>query len=132
MPARPVTPLDTTELGEILTDLTANPSHPAIRLIAHAFTLIAEDTSLTPNDTQVLLAELAGSPDGTDVLAALGHLIARLTNPDSNPALRTLPNDAQKNAQMEGEQTARTLTHYALRKHPSAAIAALENRKDQP
>ncbi len=127
MPARPVTPLDTTELGELLTYLTVNPSHPGIRLVCHGLALIAEDTTLTVNDTQVLLAELAGSPDGTDLLGALGHLVARLTNPDSNPALRTLPDDDnRKTAQLRGQRTAHTFTHYSLRNHPSTANAHLE------
>ncbi len=129
MPARPVTRLDTTELGELLTDLTTNPSHPGIRLICHGLTLIAEDTHLTPQDTQVLLAELTASPDGTDILGAIGHLTAHLTNPDTNPTLRTHPNDPQKTCQLEGERTSHTLTHYSLRNHPSTAIAALDHTK---
>jgi hypothetical protein len=126
MPARPVPSVDASDLGEILDDLTDNPSHPGLRLICHGLRLIATDARLTVNDTQVLLAELAGSPDSTDILGALGHLIERLTNPDTNPALRTLPAQAQKDAAHQGQLTCHNLTDPELRTTTSEANAALD------
>ena len=127
MPARPVPSVDASDLGEIHADLTDNPSHPGLRLICHGLHLIATDTNLSVNDTQVLLAELAGSPDSTDVLGALGHLVERLTNPDTNPALRTLAAQTQKDAAHQGQLTCHGLTDPELRTNASEANAALDH-----
>ncbi|MBZ6211655.1 hypothetical protein KVH31_34735 [Streptomyces olivaceus] len=121
--ANAVPPVDGTDLGDTLEDLA--DIHAGIDLIRDGLRLIA----LARHDlttTQVLLATLAGSPDGTDVLGAVGQLVARLSNPDSNPALRSLPLDAQKTARRHGELTAYHLGDPDLRDSTSTATAALD------
>ena len=117
--------VDGTELGDVLDDLMANPSHPGIALICDGVRLLAHDRH-DVNGTQVLLAELAGSPDATDVLALIGHLAARLANADTNPCLRRLPLDAQKEAAHQGWLTAHHLADPDLRTSASNANAALD------
>lgn len=124
--------LDGTDLGDLLEDLTANPSHPGIVLICDGIRLLASDRH-DINRTQVLLAELAGSPDSTDVLGLIGHLAARLANADTNPALRTIPLDQQKEAAHQGWLTSHHLTDPSLRNSASNANAALDTpRGDWP
>jgi len=126
-----VPPITGTDLGDVLDDLEG--IHAGIDLIRDGLRLLALDRH-DLNDTQVLLATLAGSPDGTDVLGAVGQLVARLANPDSNPALRTLPLDAQKTARRHGELTAYHLGDPDLRDSASNANAALDTpeRRNQP
>ncbi|HEX5567108.1 MAG TPA: hypothetical protein VFY14_09335 [Streptomyces sp.] len=121
-------PLAGTELADVLADLDG--IHPGIDLIRTGLRLIADDTHLDVNTTQVLLAILAGSPDATDILGAIGHLAARLTNPDSNPALRPLPADARKETCHQGELTAYHLTDPDLRHTAANACAALDSPMD--
>ena len=116
--------VDGTDLGDTLADLTN--IHAGIDLIRDGIRLIAHSRhDLTT--TQVLLAALAGSPDATDVLAAIGQLAARLTNPDTNPVLRTLPLDQQKNAAREGWLTSLALTDPDLRNSAATANAHLDH-----
>lgn len=118
-----VPPITGTELGDVLEDLEG--VHAGIDLIRDGLRLLALERH-DLNDTQVLLATLAGSPDGTDVLGAIGQLVARLTNPNTNPALRSLPLDAQKDARRQGELTAYHLGDPDLRDSTSNANAALD------
>ncbi|RSN50504.1 hypothetical protein DMH12_24790 [Streptomyces sp. WAC 04229] len=122
-PANAVPPVDGTELGDCLEDLA--DIHPGIDLIRDGLRLLAHDR-LDLNQTQVLLATLAGSPDSTDLLGAIGHLIARLSNPDTNPALRQLPLDQQKTAAHQGWLTTHNLTDPDLRNSAANANAALD------
>ncbi|WP_331746845.1 hypothetical protein [Streptomyces sp. NBC_00842] len=116
-----VPPLDD-ELAGVLDDLAG--VHPGIDLIRDGIRLLALDRH-SPDKTQTLLATLAGSSDGTDILTALAHLIARLSTADTNPALRTLPLDRQKEAQRHGEQALFALTDPWLHQHASEASAAI-------
>lgn len=118
-----VPPITGTDLGDTLEDLEG--IHAGIDLIRDGLRLLSLDRH-DLNTTQVLLATLAGSPDGTDVLGAIGQLVARLTNPNSNPALRSLPLDAQKDARRQGELTAYHLGDPDLRDSASNANAALD------
>ncbi|WP_432185476.1 hypothetical protein [Streptomyces tendae] len=118
-----VPPITGTDLGDVLEDLEG--VHAGIDLIRDGLRLLALDRH-DLNDTQVLLATLAGSPDGTDVLGAIGQLVARLTNPNTNPTLRSLPLDAQKDARRQGELTAYHLGDPDLRDSASNANAALD------
>ena len=116
--------VDGTDLGDTLTDLTN--IHAGIDLIRDGIRLLAHSRhDLTT--TQVLLAAIAGSPDATDVLGAIGHLVARLIDPDTNPALRTLPLDQQKNAAREGWLTSLALTDPDLRNSAATANAHLDH-----
>lgn len=120
--ANAVPPIDNTELGGLLDDLAH--IHPGIDLIRDGIRLLALDR-LTVEQTQLLAVTLAGGTDGTDLLTAIGHLTARILNPDSNPALRTLPLDAQKDTQRHGELLVHHLTDPDLHQHASNASGAI-------
>lgn len=113
-----------TDLGDLLDDLRG--IHPGIDLILDGALLIAHDRHSIPT-TQLLLAVLAGSPDALDAAAIPGLLAQRLTDPDTNPCLRTLPLDAQKAAAHQGWLTAHHLTDPELRESTARANAALDN-----
>jgi hypothetical protein len=123
-----VPPLDP-ELAGLLDDLA--DIHPGIDLILDGVRLIAldrldADDRRRPTDmTQLLAVTLAGSPDGTDVLTLIGLLVARITNADSNPALRGLSVEAQKNTQRHGENLLRHLADPDLHQHASNASGAI-------
>jgi hypothetical protein len=119
--------VDDTDLGGTLTDLA--DVHAGIDLIRGGLRLLAHDRH-DLETTQVLLAVLAGSPDGTDVLGAVGQLVERLTSPDTNPILRTLPLDQQKEVAHQGWLTAHNLLDPTLRDTASQACAALDSRKE--
>jgi hypothetical protein len=120
--ANAVPSLDGTELGDRLDDLAG--VHAGIDLIRDGIRLLALDR-LTVDQTQTAVVTLAGSPDGTDVLTAIGHLVARLTNADSNPALRTLDLTAQKTTQLHGELLIHHLGDPDLHQHASNASGAI-------
>jgi hypothetical protein len=110
--------LDDTELGGLLEDLAG--FHPGIDLIRDGIRLLALDRH-SLDRTQTLSAVLAGSTDGTDVLTAIGLLVARLTNPESNPALRGLTFEQQKNTQKAGEALVFDLADPDLHQHAADA-----------
>lgn len=117
-----VPPVDGTNLGDLLEDLAG--VHPGIDLIRDGLRLLAHDR-LTVDQTQTLCAALAGSPDGTDLITAVGLLVSRLTDADTNPALRTLPFEQQKTAQLHGENLVHHLADDDLHQHASEAAAAI-------
>lgn len=114
--------VDDTELGGVLADTAG--IHPGIDLIRDGIHLLATD-HLSINQTQVIIAALAGAPDSTDILAALGLLSAHLTNTETNPAIRSLSPAAQKTAHHHGELTAYNLLDPDLRTTTTAACTAL-------
>ncbi|MFM9780446.1 hypothetical protein [Streptomyces scabiei] len=116
-----VPPLDGTELGGVLEDLER--FHPGIDLIRDGIRLIATDR-LTTDQTQTLCATLAGA-NGVDVLTAIGLLVARLTDAESNPGLRALPFEQQKTAALHGERLVFDLADDHLHQHASEAAAAI-------
>jgi hypothetical protein len=120
--ANAVPPVDGTELGDLLEDLDG--IHEGIEWIRNGIRLLAL-CRLTPEQTQTAIVTLAGGTDGTDVLTAIGLLVARLTNPDSNPALRTLDLNAQKDCQLHGELLVHDLADDDLHQHASDASAAI-------
>ena len=117
-----VPPVDGTGLGDVLDDLDGG--HPGIDLIRDGIRLIAHDR-LDLDQTQALCAWLAGSADGTDVLTAIGQLVARLTHPDTNPALRTLDFEQQKNTQKAGEALTFALSDPDIHQHAADASGAI-------
>lgn len=119
--------VDGTDLGDLLEDLRG--IHPGIDLMCDGARLIAHDRH-DINMTQVLIALLAGSPDAVDATSLPGLLVERLTNPATNPALRTLSLDAQKAAAHQGWLTAHNLTDPDLRNTAAEANAAIDDRKD--
>lgn len=120
--ANAVPPLDGTELGGVLDYLAG--VHAGIDLIRDGIRLLALDR-LTAEQTQLLVVTLAGGTDGTDVLTAIGLLVARLTNPDSNPALRALDLTAQKTTQLHGELLVHHLGDPDLHQHAANASGAI-------
>ncbi|MFC8207964.1 hypothetical protein [[Kitasatospora] papulosa] len=115
-------PLDS-DLANCLDDLTA--VHTGIDQIRAGIHTLAT-TTLTPDQTQTILSTLAGSPDGTDVLTALAHLIQHLATPTTNPALRDLPAEQRKLAQLHGETAVFALTAPDLHQHAAEAAAAID------
>jgi hypothetical protein len=120
-PANAVPPLDP-ELAGLIDDLAG--IDPAIDLLRDAARLIALSRH-SVDKTQLLTVTLAGSPDGTDVLTLIGLLVTRLTNADSNPALRTLSLDRQKDTQLHGELLVHHLADPDLHQHASNASGAI-------
>lgn len=111
--------------SELETALTAiRGIHPGLDMIADGLRLIALDR-FTPDTTQTALVALAGSSDGEDALAALAYTTARLTDPDTNPALRTLGLIAQKDIQGDGAHLVFDLTRPGLHQHASTASGAI-------
>lgn len=115
-----VPPLDN-ELAGLLDDLTG--IHPGIDQIRDGIRLLALDRH-SLDRTQTLVAALAGS-EGADLLTLLALTVQRLTNPDTNPSLRTLPLDQQKETQRHGEQAAYLLTDPDLHQPAAEAAAAI-------
>lgn len=76
--------------------------------------------------TQTLVAVLAGGSDGLNVVALIGEIVARLASADSNPALRQLPEERQKLAQLRGEGTAFVLAHPDLTQFAADTSAAID------
>ncbi|MFF1916126.1 hypothetical protein ACFVYE_31980 [Streptomyces sp. NPDC058239] len=116
-----VPPLDD-DLAYVLDRLTG--IHAGINLIRDGIRLLALDRH-SADKTQTLLAALAGSSDGTDILTALAHLVARLSTADTNPCLRQLPLDQQKAAQQHGETALFDLTDPQLHQPASEASGAI-------
>jgi hypothetical protein len=117
-----VPPLDP-ELAGLLEDLE-DVQDEGIQLLCDGIRHIAVKR-LTVDKTQTLAVTLAGSPDGTDVLTAIGLLAARILSADSNPALRSLPFEAQKATQRHGENLVRHLADPDLHQHASNASGSI-------
>jgi hypothetical protein len=123
-------PLDGTELEGLLEDLVDGSNvHRGIRLLAEGFRAIAEDQTLDVPGTQLVIAQLCGNAD-VDTITIIGALHAWLTDPATNPALRSLPDDVRKTVQHQGE-----LAHYALadpdlRQPAATACAALDTPRE--
>lgn len=116
-----VPPLDP-ELAGLIDDLTG--IDPDVDDLCDAARRIALSRH-TLDHTQTLSVTLAGSPDGTDVITLIGQLVARLTNLNSNPALRDLPSDRQKNTQRHGELLVHHLGDPDLHQHASNASGSI-------
>jgi hypothetical protein len=95
-----VPPLDA-DLEEKLAALRG--IHPALDLAADALRTLLLDR-LTLDTTQTSIAALGGWED--NLIALIGAAIQRLSDPDTNPCLRTLPLDQQKRIQHAGQKTA--------------------------
>lgn len=93
---------------------------PGVDQILAGLRYIALSTH-TRDETQTLLASLAGSADGTDVLTLLSTTVARLMNPELNPCLRDLDPDVQKNLRRRAEGFTYDMASYAPRDYPADA-----------
>lgn len=114
---------DGTDLGDCLEDLAG--VHPGINLIRDGIQLLARERH-TPDQTQTLIAALAGGADATNVVALIGYLVERLADPNTNPNLRHLPLDQQKAIQHAGEIARYQLTDPDLHQHASKVCAAID------
>lgn len=81
---------------------------------------------LTTDATQTLIAVLAGSA-GADLITAIGQLTAHATNPDTNPALRTLTRQQQKDTRHQGELALFDLTAPRIHQAASNASGAISS-----
>ncbi|MFD7615793.1 hypothetical protein [Streptomyces sp. NPDC059802] len=118
------------DLADLLDDLAGLSWLPGFDYLTAFIRTAAEAAArgeLTLDATQTYLAVLAGSSDGTDILTAIAHLVARLATADTNPALRQIPLDQQKAAQHHGEQAQYHLTDDWLHQHASDASAAISS-----
>ncbi|MEU1134130.1 hypothetical protein ABZ383_30455 [Streptomyces sp. NPDC005900] len=114
--------VDDTDLGGLLADLRG--VHAGIELILDGLRLIAHDRH-SIDRTQTLIATLAGNAD-CDLITAIAHTVQRLASADTNPALRTLPLDQQKQVQRHGEQAVFDLTDPYHHQQASEACAAID------
>lgn len=80
----------------------------------------------TTDETQTRIAWAGGGADGTNFLTLLGKVIARLADADTNPALRSLPLEQQKNARREGQNAAYWLADPDLHQTASDTCAAID------
>jgi hypothetical protein len=92
-----VPPLDD-DLEGILEDLSG--IHPGIDQIRAGFRLLALDR-LTRDQTQTIISAIGGS-DGADITGLQAAVVARLTDPDTNPCLRELHPDVANDVRRIG------------------------------
>ncbi|MGP3737935.1 hypothetical protein ACTWJ9_33030 (plasmid) [Streptomyces sp. GDS52] len=125
------TPLDGTELNDLLDDLTDGSNiHEGIHQIAAGIRALATDPAIDRPALQLLIAQLAGSADGWDVIGAVGHLIEHLTA--HTPTVRALDDDTRKDTARQGWLTQHALTDPTLREPAATACAALDTRREVP
>ncbi|MFI0929711.1 hypothetical protein ACH4TP_38170 [Streptomyces sp. NPDC021012] len=118
---QPVPPLDEDGLGGVLEDTAG--FHPGVDMIRDGIRLLALDR-LTVEDTKNVLAALAGFEQS--VVTAIGFLVERLTNPDTNPALDVLDAETAKRVQTYGEQYRYELAEFGPRQHAAEAIGLID------
>ncbi|MEU5322982.1 hypothetical protein AB0G67_40460 [Streptomyces sp. NPDC021056] len=117
-----IPPLDG-ELAGLLEDL-ADVQDPGINQILSGLRYLAL-TRYTADQSQTRIAALAGGSDGTNVITAIGRLLARLADANSNPALRTIPLEQQKNARLAGQLACMALSDPDLAQTASETSAAI-------
>lgn len=118
-----IPPLDD-DLENLLEELAAVQDPGADQLIAGLRYMAL--TRYSTDQTQTRVAWLAGGSDGKNFVNAIGQVIARLASADTNPALRSLPLDQQKLAQLRGEGTAFVLAHPDLAQFAADTSAAID------
>ncbi|MET9725441.1 hypothetical protein [Streptomyces zaomyceticus] len=118
---QPVPPLDENGLGGVLDDTAG--VHAGVDMIRDGIRLLALDR-LTADKTQTILSTIAGAD--ANLLTALGLLVQRLTNPDTNPALDTLTAQTAKDVQQLGEQFACDLAELAPGDRTSEAVGLID------
>lgn len=119
----PVAPVDDTPLGDVIANTAG--VHAGIDLIREGLLLLATD-HLPLDRIPTILATLAGGADGTDLLTAIGHLVARLSDPAANQVLLDLPEQRQKDIERQGEKALYRLTDPWLREPTSEAAALID------
>lgn len=119
----PIPPLDDDGLGGTLDDL-AGFQLAGLDMVLDGLRLLAL-TRLTPEQTTNALVALTGDSDGVSVVTAIGQLVERLTNPDTNPALDGLDAETAKDVQVYGERYRYELTEYGPQGHVAEAVARI-------
>ena len=111
------------DLAALFEELAA-VQDPGINQILAGLRYIAL-TRYTADQSQTRIAALAGGSDGTNVITAIGRVLARLADANSNPALRTIPLEQQKNARLAGELACMALADPDLHQTASETCAAI-------
>lgn len=117
-----VPPLDD-DTEDLLEDLSG--IHPGLDQIRAGFRLLMLDRH-NRDETQTILAALAGTSDGTDVLGLVAAAISRLTNPTTNPCLRTIAPDVLADVRRIGYAAATELGSEV----PRDLVAGVSGRID--
>lgn len=99
--------------------------HEGVDLIRDGLRLICL-TPLTRDQTQTLLATLAGRRDGTDVLGLFTATVVRLMRAETNPCLRELDADTRSNLDRMAFDFAIEMDEYAPRDYASEAAAQID------
>jgi hypothetical protein len=118
-----VPPLDD-EFEGLLDDLAAVHDEGMDLLIAAARHIAL--ARRTVDKSQTMIAALGGGSDGTNYATVLAHLIARLSDSETNPSLRTLPLERQKTARLAGENAFRAFADTDLHQTASETSAAID------
>lgn len=121
-----------TALDDTLDDLAGLSWLPGIAQILDGINTArtaAASGRLSTDATQTLLA-LLGNPNGPDLPEALAHLVQDLTNPVTNRALTSLPDDVAKDVQLLGEQHVHQTADYTPRDCPNEAAALIYEHTD--
>lgn len=117
----PVPPLDEDGLGRVLEDTAG--FHAGVDLIRDGLRLLALDR-LDREQTMNVLAALAGAE--TNIVTAIGYLVERLTNQDTNPALDELGAATAKNVQVYGERYRYELAEFGPHQHAAEAVGLID------
>ncbi|MFH8581589.1 hypothetical protein [Streptomyces zaomyceticus] len=118
---QPVPPLDEDGLGGVLDDLAG--FHAGIDFLRDGIRLLALD-QLDREQTMNVLAALAGTDQS--IVTAIGYLVERLTNPDTNPALDALDAETAKSVQVYGERYRYQLTEDGPHQHAAEAVGLID------
>ncbi|MGW1468440.1 hypothetical protein ACWCPT_29360 [Streptomyces sp. NPDC002308] len=122
-----ITPTATSDLDGLFEDLAGFSWLPGIDQVLNGFRAVAaatESGDLTVDQTQTLLAVLAGAPDGTDLLGVIAHLV---TLTATNPGLARIPAHRQKAARQHTERTQALLLDPDLHTPAAEASAAISS-----
>ncbi|MFF8458811.1 hypothetical protein ACF06T_30250 [Streptomyces albidoflavus] len=120
----PVPDIDGTPLGDAITDTSG--VHAGVDLIREGLLLLAS-SPLPLDRVPTIIATLAGGTvDEPDIITAIGHLIARLTDASTNPALADLPEERQKAIERKGAEALYRLTDVWPRVPTSDAAALID------
>lgn len=118
-----VPPLDD-ELEGLLEDLAAVHDPAADQMIAGLRLMALNRYSVDQSQTRI--AWLGGGSDGTNFVTALARVVARLADSDTNPALRELPLEQQKNAARAGELAYLAFSDPDLHETAAEACGAID------
>ncbi|MFH9389855.1 hypothetical protein ACH4KV_24235 [Streptomyces albidoflavus] len=120
----PIADVDGTPLGDAITDTSG--VHEGVDLIREGLLLIASSPMPLDRVPTIISTLAGGASDNPDIVTAIGHLIARLTDASTNPALADLPEQQQKDVERQGADALYRLTDPWLREPASEAAALID------